>query len=317
MKTLIFGPENVGKTSLLKTTCSGYRFIQTIDIPPTKGISRENYLFRGLLELTLWDAGGQEKYQEKYFTDRQRESIFSEVEIPVFMIDASSTNPRHFEIFKLFLRNIMEFSPGITKIHVLINKTDLPDSNPKVAREKILEGLNPREKKMCSFTPVSVKEGSAQKKLIEILDEALEKAISQISKHVQIRQSIESLKTQFNAEIFLINRPDGLLTASTLGSFRTDPLNFLVMESGIVQSNLDSIFSVICHHTDHPAEPLFLQALLFETEERHVILKEIEDSAAILIVSNEKTPENLMTILTNLNKENTRYRELAEVIKHR
>src|SRR6056297_1532186 len=103
MKTLVFGPENAGKTSLLRTTCDGYSYMRVINIPPTRGVSRENYLFRGLLELTLWDAGGQKKYRDRFFSDR-KEIIFSEVKIPIFMVDCSVKKKNQKEIFDKFLK---------------------------------------------------------------------------------------------------------------------------------------------------------------------------------------------------------------------
>ena len=102
------GKAGVGKTSLMKTTCQGHSFLQTIDIPPTKGISRENYLFRGLLEISLWDAGGQQKYLERYFSQTQKEVIFSDVDIPVFMVDTSE-DPKDQQLFTQFLETLFKY----------------------------------------------------------------------------------------------------------------------------------------------------------------------------------------------------------------
>ena len=97
MKTLLFGPANAGKTSLMRTACLGYAFVKVSDLKPTKGISRENFIFRGLLELTIWDSGGQEAYLDKYFND-QKDVVFSEVEIPIFMVDSCVVNTRVNEV---------------------------------------------------------------------------------------------------------------------------------------------------------------------------------------------------------------------------
>ena len=64
--------------------------MKVANIKPTKGISRENFIFRGIMELTVWDAGGQERYLERYFSESQRELIFSEVTTAVFMVDSPS-----------------------------------------------------------------------------------------------------------------------------------------------------------------------------------------------------------------------------------
>ncbi len=86
MKTIIFGPAAAGKTSLMKTTCLGYSFVKVANLKPTKGISRENFIFRGLLELNVWDAGGQSRYLEKYFSDSQKPIVFGDIDIKLFPI---------------------------------------------------------------------------------------------------------------------------------------------------------------------------------------------------------------------------------------
>ena len=92
MKVLLFGPQNAGKTSLMRTTCLGYNFMKVLNLKPTKGVSRENFIFRGILELSVWDLGGQERYLERYFSESQRELIFSEVTAAVFMVDSYITD---------------------------------------------------------------------------------------------------------------------------------------------------------------------------------------------------------------------------------
>ncbi len=46
-----------GKTSLMKAVTAQFDFLKLINLPPTRGINREGYLFRGLLEVSIWDAG--------------------------------------------------------------------------------------------------------------------------------------------------------------------------------------------------------------------------------------------------------------------
>ena len=57
----------------------------------------------------------------------------------------------------------------------------------------------------------------------------------------EIRSALENLKSQSDAEFFLFNRPDGLIITSTLGKVSADPLNFVSLSMGVVDSNIDSI----------------------------------------------------------------------------
>jgi len=122
MKILLFGPQNAGKTSLMRTTCLGYNFMKVINLKPTKGVSRENFIFRGIMELNVWDAGGQERYMERYFSESQRELIFSEITTAVFMVDSAAPDSNTREIYDKFYSYVFEFSPHVDKIYVLLSE---------------------------------------------------------------------------------------------------------------------------------------------------------------------------------------------------
>ena len=121
---MLFGPQNAGKTSLMRTTCLGYNFMKVLNLKPTKGISRENFIFRGIMELNVWDAGGQEHYMERYFSETQRELIFSEVTTAIFMAESTVIEDRVKEIFEKFSKYLFEFSPHTEMIYVLLNKIE-------------------------------------------------------------------------------------------------------------------------------------------------------------------------------------------------
>jgi GTPase SAR1 family protein len=317
MKTLIFGPSNAGKTSLMRTVSQGYSFVRVIDLPPTRGISRENYLFRGLLEITIWDAGGQEKYMDRYFSEGQKEAIFSDVEIPVFMIDSTAMEQRHTEFFKQFLHNILEFSPNIHAIYIFFNKVDLPLAQPDLILHEFRNILPPRAKEICKFTSVSVKEGSAQAQLIEILDNALQNSVKELEKIAKIRNFLELMKAQTGCEYIVFNRPDGLITTSTFGEIKTEPLNFLSMDIGSLESNIDSIFSKMMNKLGKPINALHLSSMIYETQENYLILREIGDFAMLMAISNKKSIEVLGKIFTQIDSSNPTMNELNKILKHR
>ncbi|UYP46614.1 hypothetical protein NEF87_002899 [Candidatus Lokiarchaeum ossiferum] len=318
MKTLVFGNAAVGKTSLLKSTCEGYTFLQLINIPPTRGISRENYLFRGLLEINAWDSGGQDKYLKRYFSENQRESLFSEVSIPIFMEDCSELHPEQAKLFKQFVENIVELSPQVKRIYVLMNKTDVEGADPNKLFELLRLEIDPKYLHLLEFTPVSVKHGTAQHRLIEILDNALENSVLELQKRKNIREMLESIKADINCELILLNRPDGLITTSTLGDIPADPLKYIPLDIALMESNIDSIFESIQEaFQQSKQEHMYLDSYIFTTETRFIILKEINDYGMLIVISPDKNNNIFPTLFGSSQVVSDKLKELEEMIKHR
>ena len=304
MKILLFGPQNAGKTSLMRTTCLGYNFMKVANLKPTKGISRENFIFRGIMELNVWDAGGQERYMERYFSESQRELIFSEVTTAIFMVDSAVVDPKFSEVFDKFLTYIFEFSPYIGKVYVLLNKIDLPESREDDIFKLLSDNLNDSIRDKIAFTPVSVKEGSAQHRLIEILDYEIQKSTLSMQRLGKIRYLLDQLKISTLSEYLLFNQPDGLLIASTFGKFESKPLEFMKFEMGTLDSNLYQIYKrtmELLHISN--ISPLALSTVVYESNICYVLVKEVTDSAVLMAVSKNKKPEVFSGVMNALTSE--------------
>jgi GTPase SAR1 family protein len=318
MKTLLFGPANAGKTSLMRTACLGYAFVKVSDMKPTKGISRENFIFRGLLELTIWDAGGQENYIQKYFTD-QKDVIFSEVEIPIFMVDSAVIDPKMKEIFDSFLDALFEYSPETSKIYILLNKIDLEESREDEVFSLLSGGVDKAILKKCEFTPVSVKTGSAQHRLIEILDTCIQKSQLETQRMNDIQICLESLKSQLNYDIILFNLPDGLVISSTFGEFEVEPLKYMKLELGSLESNIHSVFSNILKMKEGISEPIDLSLLVYESNTQLVLVKDFMENAVMVFFSDTNgskdysTIPDVLKIFTSKNDEISQLRSLIKV----
>lgn len=301
MKILLFGPQNAGKTSLMRTTCLGYNFMKVLNLKPTKGISRENFIFRGIMELNVWDAGGQERYMEQYFSEERRELIFSEVTTAIFMVDSTVIEERVKEIFEKFLKYIFEFSPKMEKVYVLLNKIDLQDSREDKLYEILINGLSEDIKERIVFTPVSVKEGSAQHRLIEILDYEIQQNTLALQKLGKIRHLLDQLKVNTLSEYLLFNQPDGLLIASTLGKVEIKPLQFMKFEIGTLDSNVYQIFTKVMDLLNSSVSPLELSTVIYESDNNYILVKEVSNGSVLMAVTKNKKNEIFNSVLNVLN----------------
>ncbi|MBA7603471.1 hypothetical protein ES703_10582 [subsurface metagenome] len=301
MKIILFGPQNAGKTSLMRTTCLGYNFMKVLNLKPTKGVSRENFIFRGIMELNVWDLGGQERYLERYFSESQRELIFSEAATAVFMVDSAAVDLEVRDIFEKFLKYVLEFSPKIDTIYVLLNKIDLQESKEDDYYQILTKDLNNGMMERIAFTPVSVKEGSAQHRLIEILDYEIQKNTLSLQRLGKIRHLLDELKINTLSEYLLFNQPDGLLISSTFGKFESKPLQFMRFEIGTLDSNIYSIYQQIMElQSVSNLSPLSLSTIIYESENCWILVKEVSNGAVLMAVTRNKSPEVFSSVMNAL-----------------
>lgn len=300
----------------MRRACLGYAFTKVSDLKPTKGISRENFIFRGLLEITIWDSGGQETYLEKYFTD-QKDAVFSEVEIPIFMVDSIVTDSRVKEIFDAFLEALLEFSPQTLNIYVFLNKIDLEESQEDEVYSILTKGLDKTILEKCKFTPVSVKTGSAQHRLIEILDTHIQKSQLETHRLNEIRTTLEKLKSRLHYELFLFNLPDGLVISSTLGEFEVEPLKYMKLELGSLESNVHSVFSEILKMRSGKMVPIDLSLLVYESPTHLVLVKDFMETAVLVFFSDAKNYASISEILKLFTSNNEDLEYLRKLLKVR
>jgi hypothetical protein len=201
------------------------------------------------------------------------------------------------------MKHIFEFSPGIDMVYVLLNKIDLQESKEDDIYELLTEGMNDDLRSKVAFTPVSVKEGSAQHRLIEILDYKIQQNTLALQKLGKIRHMLDQLKLTTLSEYFLFNQPDGLLIASTLGKFEHKPLQFMKFEIGTLDSNIYQIFTKIMNLSDSAISPLELSTVIYESDSNYILVREVSNSSVLMIVTKSKSEEIFNTVINSLNGE--------------
>jgi hypothetical protein len=265
------------------------------------------------MELSIWDLGGQQLYMDRYFSEKQRELVFSEVMTAVFMVDSASDEPRLKEIFDKFIKYIFEFSPQVEKVYVLLNKIDLQESKEDEIYELLIDKLTDDMKTRIAFTPVSVKEGSAQHRLIEVLDFKIQQNTLALQRLGKIRHMLDQLKSITLSEYFLFNQPDGLIIASTLGKIELDhKLQFMKLEIGTLESNIYQIFTKIMNLSESPLSPLELSTVIYESDNNYIVVKEVSSGSVLMIVTKNKSSETFKIVLDSLNGED--YKKLKEYL---
>jgi GTPase SAR1 family protein len=275
--------------------------MKVLNLKPTKGVSRENFIFRGIMELNVWDLGGQERYMERYFSESQRELIFSEATTAVFMVDSAAVDIEVRDIFNKFLKYIFELSPKINMVYVLLNKIDLKESKEDEFYEILIKDMDDDLLSKLSFTPVSVKEGSAQHRLIEILDYEIQKNTLSMQRLGKIRYLLDELKLNTLSEYLLFNQPDGLLISSTFGKFESKPLKFMKFEIGTLDSNIYNIYQQIMELQNvSNLSPLSLSTVVYESENCWILVKEVTNGAVLMAVTRNKQHEVFSSVMNAL-----------------
>ena len=87
-------------------------------------VEHHHVRFLGNLVLNLWDCGGQYRFYENYF-DSQRDTIFRNVEVLIYVFDIDSENLENdISLFDGILEAMEQNSPDAA-IFILIHKMDL------------------------------------------------------------------------------------------------------------------------------------------------------------------------------------------------
>jgi len=127
-KVLLMGKSGAGKTSMRSIIFANYMARDTRRLGPTWGFENTDIKFLGNLVLNLWDCGGQETFMENYF-DSQREQIFKNVQVLIYVFDISSKEKdRDMQYFHRCIKAIEENSKDASVFCLLHKMDNIPES---------------------------------------------------------------------------------------------------------------------------------------------------------------------------------------------
>ena len=92
LKIILLGLSNAGKTTLIRHILEGKEFEELENMPPTEGINTNEYRYRRLVEISVFDCGGQKQFLEGYFSEKMERTIFSNVRVFFWVVDVSDVD---------------------------------------------------------------------------------------------------------------------------------------------------------------------------------------------------------------------------------
>jgi Ras-related GTP-binding protein A/B len=136
-KVLLMGKHASGKTSMRSVVFANYLARDTSRLGPTMNVEHAHVRFLNNLVLNLWDCGGQDKFYRSYF-ESQREHIFRNVELLVYVFDVKSVDEKDLQFYRESVDSLMALSEK-AHVVVMIHKVDPADGAQGLAMYKDVE----------------------------------------------------------------------------------------------------------------------------------------------------------------------------------
>lgn len=213
-KILLMGLNSAGKTTLVRHVLEGKELEELDNLSPTEGVKTDEFRYRRLVEISIFDCGGQQQFLAEYFTDTMERTIFKNVRAFFWVVDVGDKkklqDSRHW-LLKSY-QSLNKFSPN-ARIFVLAHKYDLKD---KVSKDELKKNFTENGSlSNVVFVTSSVKTKSARRVMCKVLNQLIEATETERMKNVQ--KILDKLNGRLNAAItMLINKDDGLEIASTI-----------------------------------------------------------------------------------------------------
>eukprot|EP00834_Sanchytrium_tribonematis_P006740 NODE_527_length_6442_cov_0.831941.p3 type:complete len:300 gc:universal NODE_527_length_6442_cov_0.831941:1159-260(-) len=131
-KLLLLGKSGAGKTSMRSIIFSNYLAKDTRRLGATIDVEHSNVRLLGNLVLNLFDCAGQTNFQKNFLTS-QRDQIFRNVQVLVYVFDVSSELQEDLDFYIKCLQALNEYSKH-AKVVCLVHKMDLLPADTREAQ---------------------------------------------------------------------------------------------------------------------------------------------------------------------------------------
>jgi len=188
------GLQSAGKTTLIKHIFEGKDWPELKNIEMTEFVDTFNYKYRGYLDITIFDAGGQKQFLESYFNEIWGSKIFSSVN--------DSSTPENFNKAKSKLKDCLEYlnknSNNVLK-YLILSKYDIH----KMHSDEIVKNFEDFE--FDAVFSVSIPMQTARKSKFGNQLNKLNKLINNIQKSekfslIMLINNLDGLKINFKSK---------------------------------------------------------------------------------------------------------------------
>lgn len=286
-KILLMGKCGVGKTSMRSIIFANQAPKDTMILGYTSEVAESRLRFMGNLSFNLFDCGGQEEFVRQYF-ETKKESIFSNVEVLIFVVEAISLNTKNnvkdnikdVNYFEDCIKALEEYSPS-AKVFVFIHKMDLVDDEQrKYIFNKRKEELQAKAGKFSvSYYQTSIWEHS--------LYTAWTSITASLTKNIEeIQKSLKNFASACDAEEVILFEKNSFLVSSSYSSKKMRDEQRFEKISHIIKK-----FKLSCMSINSRFRSMVIRTNFFMC-----FLDEFTPSTYIMVICNKKVTLELLKL---------------------
>ena len=197
----MMGLNNAGKTSIAKNVFENKTFKELKNLSPTQFIETRQYNYRQMINVNIFDCGGQTQFLQAYKTDEFRAKVFKKVDVMIWVVDSSDKQKIKKSIteFTKCYIPLQENSPD-AKVYFFIHKNDTKKVEPKDLRKMVKDFVTPKIK--IHYYTTSIKNNSAKIKMKRLLDDLMEESVGE--RLISLQNLLQKLNKRIKGSVSIL-----------------------------------------------------------------------------------------------------------------